>query len=63
LSGGGVSGTITINTGTVTLAGSGLFQNDVVTLEDTKTHPAPATLAIAANNTLAALDVTGKKGS
>jgi autotransporter-associated beta strand protein len=65
LSAANVSGAITIDTGTVTLAGANVFSSDVagVTLEDTKSHPAAATLSITANNMLTTVDVTGKNGS
>jgi len=65
LSAANVSGAITIDTGTVTLAGANVFASDVagVLLEDTKKNPAPATLAVTANNMLTALNTAGSNSA
>ena len=56
-----VSGPITIDSGTVTLSAANVFANNSggILLDDAKTKPAPAGLAITANNTLAALNSVG----
>ena len=56
-----VSGAINIDSGTVTLSGVNIFASNTsgVMLADTKSKPAPATLAITANNTLTSLNSVG----
>jgi autotransporter-associated beta strand protein len=56
-----VSGAITIDSGTVTLAGANIFASNSggILLGDVKKSPAKATLAISANNTLATLNSVG----
>ncbi|WP_158811725.1 autotransporter domain-containing protein [Beijerinckia sp. L45] len=56
-----VSGLITIDSGTVTLAGANIFGTDAagINLADTKSKPAPATLSVTANNTLTTLSSVG----
>ncbi|WP_158817070.1 ParB-like protein [Methylocapsa sp. S129] len=60
-----VSGPITVDSGTVTLAGVNIFASDVdgVLLDDTKSKPAPATLAVTANNMLTALNTVGNNSA
>jgi fibronectin-binding autotransporter adhesin len=60
-----VSGAITIDSGTVTLAAANVFANNStgITLADVKKSPAPATLAITANNTLASLNSVGSNSA
>jgi fibronectin-binding autotransporter adhesin len=56
-----ISGPVTIDSGTVTLTAANVFAGDVsgVELDDVKTHPAPATLTIAANNGFSTLNSVG----
>ena len=55
-----MTGPITIDSGTLTLATANYFAtNPSITLADTKSKPAAATLAITASNTVAALNSVG----
>ncbi len=56
-----VSGLITIDSGSVTLAGANIFANDAagVSMSNVKSKPAAATLNVSANNTLTTLNTVG----
>jgi autotransporter-associated beta strand protein len=60
-----VSGAITIDSGTVTLSAANVFANNLtgVTLADVKKNPAPATLAITANNAFSSLNSVGSNSA
>lgn len=60
-----VTGLITIGSGTVTLGAANVFAADTagILLDNTKSKPAPATLDITANNTLATFNSVGKNSS
>ncbi len=60
-----VSGALTIDSGTVTLSGLNVFATNSsgFLLDNTKTKPAAAGLAITANNTLAALNSIGNNST
>ncbi len=60
-----VSGPITIDSGTVTLAGTNIFasNNAGILMDNTKSKPAAATLAITANNQLAAINQIGNNAA
>jgi len=59
-----MTGPVYIDSGTLTLATANYFAtNPNITLADTKTKPAPATLAVTANNTVAALNSVGNNSA
>jgi fibronectin-binding autotransporter adhesin len=59
-----LTGAINIDSGTLTLSTASYFATDAnITLADTKTKPAPATFAITANNTVAALNSVGSNSA
>ncbi|WP_213738892.1 autotransporter domain-containing protein [Bradyrhizobium sp. dw_411] len=59
-----LTGAITIDSGTLTLATANYFvTNPTILLADTSSKPAPATLAIAANNTIASLNSVGSNST
>ena len=60
-----VSGPITIDSGSVTLSGANIFATNTsgILLDNVKKSPAPSTLAITANNTLAALNSVGNNSA
>ncbi|WP_206244088.1 autotransporter-associated beta strand repeat-containing protein [Novosphingobium terrae] len=60
-----VSGLVTIDAGTVTLSGTNIFSSVTagILLDDTKSKPAAATLAITANNMLTTLNTVGSNSA
>jgi len=59
-----LTGAINIDSGTLNLAAANYFATDAnITLADTKTKPAAATLGISANNTVASLNSVGNNSA
>jgi len=60
-----VSGLVSIDSGTVTLSAANVFAGDVsgIWMSNVKTKPAPATLAITANNALSTLNTVGNNSA
>ncbi len=60
----GFSGFVNVDSGTLNITAANALPTDAnITLADTKTKPAPATFAITANNTVAALNSVGSNSA